>query len=183
MHIRSWAYPNIRDQFSIATRGVCDNSRNANQYIPDGTADLVLTYPPYHNLEKYSDSSDDLSNMSYEDFVDAYREIISISCRKLKDNRFAVFVVGDIRDKKGAYRDFVGLTTDIFMENGLCCITAPSSLRCLGLAPIIAARTFTSGRKVVKVHQNVLVFCKGSPKNIKETFKNEFHFVNLSHLK
>lgn len=170
------------DQLGIATGWVCDDSRNADQYLPDGTADLVLTCPPYHNLEKYSDRPDDLSNMSYEDFADAYREIISISCRKLKDNRFAVFVVGDIRDKKGAYRDFIGLTTDIFLENGLCLYNSSILLEMFGTAPIIAARTFTSGRKVVKVHQNVLVFYKGNPKNIKGTFKNEFQFVDLSHL-
>ena len=154
MHIRSWAYPNIRDQFSIATRGACDNSRNANQYIPDGTADLVLTYPPYHNLEKYSDSSDDLSNMSYEDFVDAYREIISISCRKLKDNRFAVFVVGDIRDKKGAYRDFVGLTTDIFMENGLCLYNSSILLEMFGTGSDHCGQNFHKREKG----------CEGPPK-------------------
>ena len=34
-----------------------------------------------------------------------------------------------------------------------------------------AKKTFLAGRKVVKVHQNVLVFYKGDPKNIKSNYK------------
>ena len=90
------------DKFGVFPAWYCDDSKNADNYIPDGAADMVFSCPPYHNLEKYSNHPLDLSNMNYNDFLAAYREIISISCRKLKENRFAVFVVGDIRDTKGA---------------------------------------------------------------------------------
>jgi hypothetical protein len=33
-------------------------------------------------------------------------------------------------------------------------------------------KQFYAGRKVGKVHQNILVFYKGAPKKIKETFKD-----------
>lgn len=144
----------------------CDDSRNADKYISDGTADFVFTCPPYHNLEKYSNHPLDLSNMNYSDFSDAYKEIIEISCRKLKENSFAVFVVGEVRDKKGAYRDFVGLTKQLFRENGLALYNDGVLLEQYGTAPMRAGTLFTTKRKTVKVHQNVLVFYKGDLKNI-----------------
>ena len=144
----------------------CDDSRNADRYISDGTADFVFTCPPYHNLEKYSDHPLDLSNMNYSDFSEAYKEIIEISCRKLKENSFAVFVVGEIRDKKGAYRDFVGLTKQLFRENGLALYNDGILLEQYGTAPLRAGTLFAAKRKTVKVHQNVLVFYKGDLKNI-----------------
>ena len=39
-----------------------------------------------------------------------------------------------------------------------------------GTAGMRAAHTFRSLRKVIKTHQNVLVFYKGNPKNIKNNF-------------
>ena len=96
----------------------------------------------------------------------SYKEIIEISCRKLKENSFAVFVVGEIRDEKGAYRDFVGLTKQLFRENGLALYNDGILLEQYGTAPLRAGTLFTAKRKTVKVHQNVLVFYKGDLKNI-----------------
>lgn len=157
----------------------CDDSRNADLYISDGDADLLFSCPPYHDLEKYSDDPRDLSNMSYTDFMAAYREIISTACRKLKENRFAVFVVGDIRDRKGAYRDFIGDTKAVFKENGLVLYNEFVLLEQYGTAPVRAAALFNAKRKVVKVHQNVLVFYKGDIEAIRDTYKDNFRFADL----
>ena len=156
------------DALGVCPVWYCDDSRNADQYITDGTADLVFTCPPYHNLEKYSDHPLDLSNMNYDDFSKAYNEIIDIACRKLKENRFAVFVVGDVRDTKGAYRDFLGLTKSAFFRNGLCLYNEGILLNQYGTAPMRAGQCFTNKRKTAKVHQNVFVFYKGNPKNIEK---------------
>lgn len=158
----------------------CDDSRNADKYIADETADFVFTCPPYHDLEKYSDHPLDLSNMSYSDFSEAYKEIIDISCRKLKENRFAVFVVGDIRDKKGAYRDFIGLTKDAFFQNGLCLYNELIILNQYGTAPLRAGVLFEAKRKTVKVHQNVLVFYKGDLKTIERIQQQDIEKADLS---
>lgn len=168
------------DKFGVCPAWHCDDSRNADKYIPDSSADLVFSCPPYHNLEKYSDHPLDLSNMNYADFIEAYSEIISISCRKLKDDRFAVFVVGDIRDKKGAYRDFIGDTKRLFMSNGLSLYNDIVLLEQLSTAPMRAGTVFNARRKVVKVHQNVLVFYKGDIKAIKDIYKNNFEWVDLN---
>lgn len=170
------------DRFGVCPAWHCDDSRNADKYIPDGAADLVFSCPPYHNLEKYSNHPQDLSNMNYADFIAAYCDIISKSCRKLKDNRFAVFVVGDIRDKKGAYRDFVSETKRIFRECGLFLYNENILLEQYGTAPMRAAQ-FARGRKVVKVHQNVLVFFKGDTKAIRGLYSNNFAWADIERFK
>lgn len=154
------------DKLGVFPAWHCDDSRNADKYIPDGSADLVFTCPPYHNLEKYSNHPLDLSNMSYEDFIKAYSEIIEISCRKLKQNSFAVFVVGDIRDSKGAYRGFISETKRIFESCGLTLYNDIVLLEQIATKAMIAAKQFTAKRKVAKTHQNVLVFYKGNIKEI-----------------
>lgn len=168
------------DKFGVCPAWHCDDSKNADLYIPDGSADLIFSCPPYHNLEKYSDHPLDLSNMNYKDFLQAYREIISISCRKLKENRFAVFVVGDIRDNKGAYRDFVSETKSIFKNEGLCLYNEIILLEQYGTVPIRAGGVFKAKRKTLKVHQNVLVFYKGDINAIKDNFQNDFAWADLS---
>lgn len=167
------------DKLGVCPAWFCDDSRNANNYIDDETADLIFSCPPYHNLEKYSNSPLDLSNMNYADFIEAYTEIIKLSCNKLKNNRFAVFVVGDIRDTKGAYRDFVSETKRIFKSNGLCLYNEFVLLEQYGTAPVRASAIFKAKRKAVKVHQNVLVFYKGDLKQIK-AINNNFSWADLS---
>ena len=158
----------------------CDDSRNANNYIDNETADLIFSCPPYHNLEKYSDHPLDLSNMNYTDFLEAYTDIINIACNKLKNNRFAVFVVGDIRDKKGAYRDFVSETKQIYKSNGLCLYNEFVLLEQYGTAPVRASAVFRAKRKVVKVHQNILVFYKGDIEQISKIYNNNFNWADLT---
>lgn len=170
------------DKLGICPAWHCDDSRNMDAYIPDGSADLVFSCPPYHNLEKYSNHPLDLSNMSYDDFIIAYEDIIQKACNKLKNNRFAVFVVGDIRDGKGAYRDFLSETKRIFRQSGLCLYNESILLEQYGTAPMRAANNFAL-RKMTKVHQNVLVFYKGDIKAIPEAFENHFRWADLQKYK
>lgn len=167
------------DKLGVYPAWYCDDSRNADSYVDDETVDLLFSCPPYHDLEKYSDHPLDLSNMNYEDFKEAYQDIITTSCRKLKENRFAVFVVGDIRDKKGAYKDFISETKKIFQDNGLCLYNESILLEQYGTAQLRAGKQFEAKKKVVKVHQNVLVFYKGDIEAIKMEYDNNFSFVKL----
>lgn len=149
---------------------ICDDSLNLDKHINDESVDLIFSCPPYGNLEKYSDDPKDLSNMEYEDFKKAYFEIISKACKTLKNDRFACFVVGDIRDKNGAYYNFVDDTKKAFLENGLCFYNEIILVNALGTSALRANRLFVT-RKMVKTHQNVLIFYKGDIKKIKENYK------------
>ena len=50
--------------------------------------------------------------MDYKTFLKQYREIIHKSCNKLEDNSFAVFVVGEVREKDS----YVGLVPDTIQK-------------------------------------------------------------------
>ena len=160
---------------------ICDDSLNADNHLDDESVDLVFSCPPYADLEVYSDDPRDLSNMDYADFVSAYREIIKIACAKLKKDRFAVFVIGDIRDEKGFYRDFITDTKQAFYDAGLKLYNEMVLLEQIGTGAVRANRTFSGLRKVVKVHQNVLVFYKGEPKKIKDNY-TEFVVENIEEM-
>lgn len=127
----------------------------------EGPVDLVFTCPPYADLEVYSDDPADLSTMDYPAFLDAYRRIIAASCAKLAEDRFAVIVVGDARDKRGNYYNFVGDTVAAFRDAGLALYNEAALVTPLGSVPMRAARQFRASRKLGKTHQNVLVFVKG----------------------
>ena len=149
----------------------CDDSLNADKYIDDNSADMIFTCPPYANLEVYSDDKRDISNMSYDEFCRIYSQILSIACRKLKNDRFAVVVIGDVRDKKGAYRQLVDYTRKILTDNGLVLYNDFVLVEAVGTGAIRAPKQFNAQRKAIKTHQNVLVFYKGDIKMIKTNFE------------
>lgn len=125
--------------------------------------DFILTCPPYGDLEVYSNDPNDLSNMSWQEFSLRMMEIVAKSCSKLKDNSFACYVVSNFRDKKGFYRNLVGLIIDAFSAAGLEFYNDAILANVVGTAAL-RTRQFVTSRKLVKHHQNVLIFVKGCPK-------------------
>lgn len=125
--------------------------------------DLFFTCPPYFNLEKYSDKKDDLSNMNEDDFWQNYEQILSHSLAQLKDNRFAVIVVGDVRRTDGSYIQLPQKTITIFEKNGLKYYNDMILLQEPATAAMRSFNYMNSSRKIAKAHQNVLVFVKGDP--------------------
>lgn len=149
---------------------ICGNSLNIDKLVNE-KYDMVFSCPPYFDLEKYSDDKNDLSNLDYEDFKKQYAEIIRKSVEKLKEDRFAVFVVGEVRNKKnGIYRNFVSQTIDAFISAGMQYYDEIILVNVSASGGLRATKQFNTTRKVVKTHQNVLVFYKGNPKNIKDEF-------------
>ena len=146
-----------------------DDSKNMDKFIEDSTADLLLTCPPYFDLEVYSDSPNDISNMDYAGFTAAYTEIIGKAAGKLKENRFAVVVLSDVRENYGFYRDLTGLTKRVMAEYGLGLYNDIILLNQIGSGACRVRRNMVM-RKVVRTHQNVMVFYKGDPKCVKDHF-------------
>ncbi len=146
------------------------DSRNINILTKNKQFDLVFSCPPYGDLEVYSDLENDLSTLPYKEFIQDYRVIIANCIKQLKDDRFACFVVGDFRDKKGFYNNFVADTITAFHDGGMTLYNEGILVTSVGSLPIRVTKQFQSGRKLGKTHQNVLVFYKGDPKNIKDVF-------------
>lgn len=144
---------------TTAPMWICGDSMETLDAAPD--ADFVFSCPPYGDLEKYSDDPADLSNMEWHTFIANYRRIILRSVKRLKENRFACFVVGDFRDKKGFYRNFVSETIEAFRQCGAKLYNEAILVSSVGSASMRITKQFDSGRKMCKTHQNILVFCKG----------------------
>lgn len=161
---------------SLPVRYVCDDGRNVANHFEAESQDMLFSCPPYYNLEVYSDLDNDASNQgSYEDFIQILRDAFTSAIGCLRDNRFAVIVVGDVRNKKtGAYYDFCGDIKRIFMGAGMSLYNDMILVENPANAALRVSRNMDT-RKVVKMHQNILVFYKGNPKDIKKHFpKIEF---------
>lgn len=153
-------------------RYICDDGQNVAQHIAADSQDLLFSCPPYFDLEKYSDLENDASNQgSYEDFIKILDNAFKAAVTCLKENRFAVIVVGDVRDKKtGFYYDFCGDIKRIFKEAGMPLYNEIILVE-TGASTALRASRYMESRKVAKMHQNILVFYKGSTKEIKNQFK------------
>ena len=130
--------------------------------------DMIFSCPPYHSLEVYSSDPNDLSTMEYDQFREVYSQIIAASIRMLKPDRFACFVVGDVRDKQGFYRNFPGHTVQAFEDAGARFYNEAVLVTAVGSLPVRITRQFEAGRKLGRTHQNFLMFCKGDPKRAAE---------------
>lgn len=142
------------------------DSRDIGNFV-DGPFDFLMSCPPYADLEVYSDDPQDLSNAGgYGEFLEAYRQIISGSVALLAENAFAVWVVGEIRDKSGSYRGFIPDTIRAFEDAGMNFYNEAILITPAGSLPMRVRRQFEGSRKLGKAHQNVLVFSKGSAKEV-----------------
>ena len=122
--------------------------------------DLVFTCPPYANLEVYSDMPGDISNMEYDDFISTFESIMRKACKLLKVGGMAIVVVGEVRNKKGEYYGFVADTVKLMQRcSGMTFYNDAILATSLASAALRAGGNMKSG-KLVKVHQNVLMFKK-----------------------
>ena len=140
------------------------DSTKIKSLVGDIKADAVFSCPPYASLEVYSDDPLDISNMPYDDFMLAYNKIISESFDLLKEDSFAVWIVGEVRDKDGNYRNFVGDTVNAFKSAGFNYYNEAILVTPVGSLPLRAGKAMRASRKLGKTHQNILVFVKGCGK-------------------
>ena len=151
-----------RDNFPIYKEGDARDIKNICKEIND--VDFIFSCPPYADLEVYSDDPRDLSTLGYDEFLKDYRQIIFDSVELLNENRFACFVVGDIRNKNGTYYGFPWHTIQAFEDAGANLYNEAVLVTAVGSLPIRVTNQFENSRKMGKTHQNVLVFVKGDPK-------------------
>ena len=131
--------------------------------------DFVFSCPPYHDLEEYSDDMNDLSNMSWDTFKYVYNQIIGKLVLRLKEDRFACFVVSEIRGDDGTYKSFVPYTINCFNNAGAKYYNEIILVNSVGTLPVRIASQFAY-RKIGRTHQNILVFYKGNYNNIPKYF-------------
>lgn len=174
----------VIDKQDAKPKYILDDGRNVAKHFKPESQDLLFSCPPYFDLEKYSNLDNDASNAkSYSDFIAIIKEAYTNALTCLKQNRFAVIVIGDVRNKKtGAYYDVLSDFKRIFIEAGTC-LWNEIILVETGASTALRASRYMDTRKVGKMHQNILVFYKGDPKKIKENFpKIEFNEEEINNL-
>ena len=125
--------------------------------------------------------------MDYNPFIDKYKSIINKSAKKLKNNRFMVIVVSEIRERSktsdykiGKYKGFVSDTIKAAEDSGLHFYNDIILYNNALNASRISKTYFERNRKVASVHQNVLVFVKGNPDIAVEEFKESNPVCNVN---
>jgi DNA modification methylase len=145
------------------------DARDIDKILPkDFRCDFMFTCPPYFNLEVYSDDTRDLSTLKdYDNFLSAYERIITRAVARLKPNRFACIVVGDVRAGRGKGEGFYRLlpahTISAFEQAGAKLYNEAILITAVGTLAVRVSTMFEAGRKLGPSHQHVFIFCKGNP--------------------
>jgi hypothetical protein len=165
-----WA---ARDLLAAEPQWLLGDAADVLPSLQQGAYDYVFTCPPYHNLEKYSDHPADLSAMRWKEFAEAYREIIAESVRCLAEDRFATWVVGEVRNSAGALRNLVPLTIAAHEDAGARHYNDAVLMNTLGTVPMRLGNQWRASRKMGRHHQYVLTFIKGDPKRATARLRGE----------
>jgi DNA modification methylase len=140
---------------------ICDDGQNILRHVEEKSQDFFFSCPPYFDLEVYSDDPKDASNQKeYSGFLSILENALTDGAKALKDNRFAAIVMSNVRDSRGFYVDIVGDIKRIMRQNGLHLYNDIILVNSAGSAPLRANNAMRN-RKVVRTHQNVMVFYKG----------------------
>lgn len=143
----------------VQPKWICGDSNVILDGVGDGIYDFFFSCPPYADLEKYSDLPGDISNMEYAQFIDVYGQIIAKGVNKLKPGSMACFVVGEVRDKNGVYYGFVPDTITLFAAAGMDYYNEAILVTSRASA-VLRTKQFVASQKLIKCHQNILVFRK-----------------------
>lgn len=148
------------------------DSAQLDAVLPPGAQyDFIWTSPPYFDLEVYSaDKGDGSAFSDFGRFMKWYAAIFAQAVARLRPNRFLAVKIGDVRDNRGGYRNFLGENIATFLQLGLTYYNEAVLVTPIGSLPLRVKRQFTTLRKLGKAHQNVLVFYKGDPRKIKDHF-------------
>ena len=172
----------IRQNQCDANNVICQDFNSAkwiksdsSTYEPEGKFDLVFSCPPYYKVEKYIDYDGVIpdgelnSILTYEEFRDTLFAGYKKAIEALNDNCFFVVMVGDSRDKNGAYYGCEAEHELFFKEQGLDIYNKIVYLECefTRLAHSIITLIY---RKFPKREQKIIVAYKGDIKLIKDLY-------------
>lgn len=156
------------------SKWICDNGENILNHINEKSADMLLSCPPYFNLEVYSELENDISNsQNYDIFINSLKKMYIESIKCLKEDSFACIIIQNIRKVKSQlYIDYYPFKEDIikiFTENGMFFYNDIVILKANGTAQMRAI-PYMNQKKIVPIHEYLLVFYKGNFKNIKKKY-------------
>lgn len=130
------------------------------KYRPNESFDFIYTCPPYYDLEVYSDMEEDLSNApSYMEYLNMLQKVLKNCYDVLKKDSFAVFVVGNFRNKKGELEHLNGDLITKAKEVGF---KLWDELIWMGASNVALTRCgkFEKNRKSVRMHEYIIILKK-----------------------
>lgn len=130
------------------------------KYRPNESFDFIYTCPPYYDLEVYSDMEEDLSNApSYMEYLSMLQKVLKNCYDVLKKDSFAVFVVGNFRNKKGELEHLNGDLITKAKEVGF---KLWDELIWMGASNVALTRCgkFEKNRKSVRMHEYIIILKK-----------------------
>lgn len=150
-------------------RYICGDSNELEKLLQGETFNMCFTSPPYYDLEVYS--KEDLSALgTYNEFMGQYANIFRQCYNLLQEDSFLVLKLGEIRDKRtGEYRAFIADNIKLLTDIGFKYYNELVLINSVGTGAQRVNRAMRT-RKIVKLHQNVLVFYKGETRNINKVF-------------
>jgi DNA modification methylase len=126
---------------------------------PNESANLVMTCPPYGDIERYESAEGQLSDIrKYDQFCERIQVCGDNIERVLKPGGFAVWVCGDWR-RDGEYKPFHSDTINMFKKSGLKLHDIIVMKNDTIFAALQAGKC-ASKRYTAKVHEFILVFRK-----------------------
>lgn len=149
---------------------------DSSTYEPEGMFDLIFTCPPYYKVERYIDydgnpPSGEINDMAtYEEFRDTLFKGYQKAIEHLNENSFFVAMVGDSRDKNGAYYGMEAETELFLKSQGLHLYNKIIYLETAFTRAMQVGKTIDS-RKLPKQEQKIIVAYKGNLNNIKALFE------------
>jgi hypothetical protein len=172
----------IRENQCDANNKLCSEFNNvkwmksdSSTFDPDGMFDLVFTCPPYYKVEKYIDydgtaPEGEINSLNtYEKFKSALFSGYKKAIEHLNDNCFFVAMVGDSRDKNGAYHCAEAETELFLKENGLSIYNRIVYLEA-EFTRLAQAKKTLNYRKFPKREQKIIVAYKGDISAIKDLY-------------
>jgi len=150
---------------------------DSSKYKPKQKYDLIFSCPPYYRVEKYVDydgmpPEGELNHLdSYDVFIKRLFEGYEKAIDVMNENTFFIVMVGDSRDKKGAYHGMEAEHELFFKNKGLYIYNKIVYLESEFTRRAQAKKTLHY-RKFPKSEQKIYAFYKGDMKKIKELYPN-----------
>ncbi len=161
-----------KDQYDILKTGrqlgklklINSSSEYIDEHLHGGVADMIMTCPPYFNIEQYESVDGQLTDIKlYEEFLQTYKIILDKCGHILKSGCFFVVVLANFRID-GKFYDFCGDTKDILKKQKL--LTYHDEI-ILEMSPAKRHPLYTqaiTNLNCLKTHEYCLVFRKENNK-------------------
>jgi len=162
----------LLDTFELNGKYFCDTSENMDKYIEMKVVTSIFSLSAIRWLRDIFRWPERPKYNEIWWVFNVIGRILTNTYKKLKENRFACIVVGEVRHKNtGEYLGIVPNIINIMRDAGYKYYNEIILQTPIGNLHIRAGNYINTTRKVGKMHQNVLVFYKGNLNKIKDNFK------------